>query len=275
VTSPASDGGSANREMNPLLDLDAHPVIGHRGASRYAPENTLASFALAIEQGVDALECDVHITADGIPVVIHDPLLDRTTNARGAVGALPLAQVREADAGARFTLDGGRTFPWRDRGVRIPTLAEALTTFPAVPFLIEIKTAAAGRAVQRVLAEHRAEERCVVAAFDGRALEAIRDSQVACGACRGDIGRMLVRALIGRDTRSLPYRAIAAPERYGALPVVTRRFVSAARRAGCPTHVWTVDEPSVATRLWAIGVAGIITNAPDVIRAARRTRRDA
>jgi len=98
---------------------------------------------------------------------------------------------------------------------------------------------------------------------------------VACGACRGDIGRMLMRALIGRDIRTLPYRAIAAPERYGALPVVTRRFVAAARRAGCPTHVWTVDEPAVAERLWGIGVAGIITNAPDVIRAARQMNRDA
>lgn len=255
--------------MNVLLDLDAHPVIGHRGASRYAPENTLVSFALAIEQGVDAIECDVHVTADGVPVIIHDPTLDRTTDMRGAVASLPLSHVREADAGARFTPDQGRTFPWRGGGVRVPTLAEALEQFPGVPFLIEVKGAGAGPAVRRVIAEHRAEDRCVVAAFDTRLLDGLRDTQVVCGACRADIASVLGHALIGRSPRSPSYRAIAAPERYGALPVVTRRFVETARRAGCPTHVWTVDEPAAAKRLWRIGVAGIITNAPDMIRAAR------
>lgn len=258
--------------MNLLLDLDAHPVIGHRGAARYAPENTLASFALAIEQGAEAIECDVHVTADEIPVIIHDPTLDRTTSARGAVASLSLAQLREADAGARFTPDRGRSFPWRERGVRIPMLAEALEQFPEVPFLIEIKAPGAGRAVRRVLAEHGAEARCVVAAFDTRALDELRGTQVVCGACRADIARMLAHSIVGRGPRSLSYRAIAAPERYGALPVVTRRFVEAARRAGCPTHVWTVDEPAIARRLWGIGVRGIITNAPDVIRAARDAR---
>jgi glycerophosphoryl diester phosphodiesterase len=255
--------------MNILLDLDAHPVIGHRGAARYAPENTLESFALAIEQGADAIECDVHVTADGVPVIIHDPLLDRTTDARGAVASLSFTQLGGVDAGARFTPDRGQSFPWRGRGVRVPTLSEALERFAGVPFLIEIKAAGAGRAVQRVIDAHHAEDRCVVAAFDTRALDELRGTNVVCGACRGDIARMLARTFIGPRPRSLGYRAIAAPERYAVLPVVTRRFVDLARRAGCPTHVWTVDEPAVATRLWKIGVAGIISNAPDLILAAR------
>ncbi|HEX5437212.1 MAG TPA: glycerophosphodiester phosphodiesterase [Gemmatimonadaceae bacterium] len=257
--------------MNPLLDLGAHPVIGHRGAARYAPENTLPSFALAIEQGADAIECDVHVTADGVAVILHDATLDRTTNATGAVAAIPFEQLREVDAGAHYTPDSGRTFPWRGRDARIPTLAEALSAFPNIPFLIEVKAPNAREAVWRAVVEHEAEERCVVAAFDARALAGLREARVVCGAARSDIARLLARTLLRVPAPAVSYRAIAAPERYGAVPVVTRRFVAAARQLGCPTHVWTVDEPEDARRLWGIGVAGIITNAPDVIRAARES----
>ncbi|HUK64913.1 MAG TPA: glycerophosphodiester phosphodiesterase family protein, partial [Dongiaceae bacterium] len=105
---------------NPLLDPGARLVIGHRGAAAEAPENTMASFERAAELGVDALEFDVHVTADGHAVVIHDPTLRRTTDRDGAVAALTLEQLRAADAGARFTRDGA-TFPFRGRGVRVPT----------------------------------------------------------------------------------------------------------------------------------------------------------
>src|SRR6185312_5605525 len=119
--------------MNPLLDLDAHPVIAHRGASGYAPENTLPAFELAVRQGADALELDVRLTMDGAAVVIHDATLDRTTGLTGPVRARTLAELRLADAGLRFTPDGGGTLPFRDQGTRIPTLAEVLWTFPAMP----------------------------------------------------------------------------------------------------------------------------------------------
>src|ERR687883_1387791 len=85
--------------MHVLLDPNAHPVVAHRGASARAPENTLRAFELALEEGADALELDVHATADDVPVVVHDPTLDRTTNVAGAVAALPLERVHAADAG--------------------------------------------------------------------------------------------------------------------------------------------------------------------------------
>src|SRR5204862_7422311 len=97
--------------VNPLLDLDARPVIAHRGASGVAPENTLPAFELALRQGADALELDVRLTRDGAAVVIHDATLERTTDLAGPVLAHTLAELRMADAGARFTLDRGRTFP--------------------------------------------------------------------------------------------------------------------------------------------------------------------
>src|ERR687883_338619 len=129
--------------MHVLLDPNAHPVVAHRGASARAPENTLRAFKLALEEGADALELDVHATTDGIAVVVHDPTLDRTTDATGTVSKLPLERVRAADAGARFSPDGGRTFPWRGRGLRIPTLDEVLVAFPTTPLIIEIKAASA------------------------------------------------------------------------------------------------------------------------------------
>ena len=99
--------------VNPLLDLSARPVIAHRGASAYAPENTLPAFELAVQQGADAFELDVRLTRDGAPVVIHDDTLERTTDLTGPVRARTLAELRAADAGHWFTPDGGRTMPFR------------------------------------------------------------------------------------------------------------------------------------------------------------------
>ena len=125
--------------MPVLLDPAARPVIGHRGAAALAPENTIISFERAVADGADAIEFDVHVSADGHVVVIHDPTLDRTTDGTGAVAELTLERIRAADAGARFTRDG-MEHPYRGRGVRVPTLTEVLDRFPALPMLIEIKT---------------------------------------------------------------------------------------------------------------------------------------
>ncbi len=137
--------------MNPLLDLAAHPVIAHRGASGHAPENTLAAFELAVTQGADAFELDVRLTRDGAPVVIHDDTLDRTTDLTGPLRARTLAELRQADAGHGFTPDRGRNTPFRGTGIRIPTLAEVLWSFPTMPVLVEVKEPAVQEAVRRVL----------------------------------------------------------------------------------------------------------------------------
>ena len=141
--------------MNPLLDLSARPVIAHRGASASAPENTLPAFELAAQQGADAFELDVRLTRDGAPVVIHDATLERTTSLTGPVRARTLAELRAADAGHWYTPDGGRTMPCRDHGVRIPTLAEVLWAFPAMPVLIEVKEPEVQEAVRRVLVDEQ------------------------------------------------------------------------------------------------------------------------
>ena len=255
--------------MNPLLDLSARPVIAHRGASAYAPENTLAAFELAVTQGADALELDVRLTRDGAPVVLHDPTLDRTTNLAGPVRGRTLAELRQADAGFRFTPDRGASTPYRGAGLQVPTLAEVLWAFPAMPVMIEVKEPEVQEAVRRVLLEEEACGRCVVASERLEALQVFRDEPFACGAAGAEISELYWSALFRRSRPTPRYRALSVPLRYRGLPVPTRLFVAAARRLGCPVHVWTVNDAATARRLWARGVAGIVTNVPDVVRRER------
>jgi glycerophosphoryl diester phosphodiesterase len=261
-----------NAECNRLLDLSARPVIAHRGASGSAPENTIAAFELALVQGADAIELDVRLTADGVPVVLHDPTLDRTTSHRGPIGAVAEDRLRDIDAGARFTPDRGQTYPFRETGVQVPTLAEVLRAFPLMPFLIEIKEAQAQDAVKRVLLEEGATLRCVLASEQEAALTSFREPPFAVAASGREIGALYRAALFHRIPQQVPYRTLSVPRRYRGLTVPTPRFVRAAGGLGCPVHVWTVDDPGTAARLWAVGVSGIVTNYPERIVASRESR---
>src|SRR5439155_681601 len=113
-------------------------LFAHRGASGLVPENTLDAFAAGLKAGAERLELDVHATADAVVVVLHDETLERTTDGAGAARALPLAAVERLDAGYRFRAPDG-TYPYRDRGLRVPTLAALLEAFPGVPLNIEVK----------------------------------------------------------------------------------------------------------------------------------------
>jgi glycerophosphoryl diester phosphodiesterase len=252
--------------VNPLLDLAARPVIAHRGASGSAPENTIAAFQQAVEEGADAFELDVRLTADGVPVVLHDALLDRTTQVRARLGDLAFADLRNVDAGARFTPDRGRTYPFRGREIRIPALGEVLQAFPEMPILVELKEVAAQEAVRELVLEARAADRCVLASEHHAALDLFRKPPFAVAASSAEIGSLYRGALLRRPPSSVSYRALSVPERHRGLRVPTRGFVAAARRLGCPVHVWTVNEAPAARRLWETGVCGIVTNFPAKIR---------
>lgn len=254
---------------NPLLDLSARPIIAHRGASGHAPENTLPAFELAAREGADAIELDVRLTADGVPVVLHDPTLERTTGLRARLDALTLAQLRELDAGARFSPDGGRTFPYRGTGVAVPTLTQVLRALPHMALLVEIKEARAQEAVRQVLIDEKAVSRCVLASDEAAALAAFGAEPFLRASSSREISALYWGALFGRQAAAVAgYRLLSVPARYRGLVVPTRRFNAAARALGCPVHVWTVNDPAQARRLWASGVAGIVTNFPDRIGRA-------
>lgn len=251
-----------------LLDPDARPVVAHRGDSVHAPENTMAAFEQAVRLGADALEFDVRLTADGVPVVHHDPTVERTTNGAGPVASLTLTALRALDAGAHFTPDGGRSFPFRGAGVGVPTLDEVLGAWPAIPVLIEIKEAAASAAVRTALDRHRADGRAVVASFVDAAVAPFRGSRYATGAARGDVARLLAATLAGVRVRPA-YQLASVPRAYNGLPLPVVRFARVLRPAGVPVSVWTVDAPAEARALWAAGVSGMVSNDPAALLAVR------
>ena len=252
-----------------LLEPGNRTIIGHRGASGEAPENTLPSFDLAIEQGAEAIEFDVRVTADGIAVVHHDPTLDRTSRRPGSIESLTVAQLREADAGAGFSPNGA-DFPFRGRGVRVPTLREVLERYPTLALLIEIKVAQAAGAVLEDIRRAGAGQRAVIASFRRQALAPLAGSGLLLGAARTDIIRHYAAAIVGGPWRAPRPLCFAVPYRYkDAIEVPTKRFVTAARRHGRPVHVWTVDDPATARLLWDRGVSGIISNFPGRIRQER------
>jgi glycerophosphoryl diester phosphodiesterase len=257
--------------LNPLLDPAARLVIAHRGSSAEAPENTLPAFEAAVARGADAIELDVHLSADGAPVVIHDATLDRTTDRTGPVAALTLAELRAVDAGWHFTPDRGHTHPFRGGDARVPTLGEVLWAFPRLSILVEIKEPPAQEAVRRVLQQEDAAERCVLASEHREALLAFDGPPFARGASGPEISALYRAALLRRRPPAVGSRMLSVPLRYRGLPVPTSRFVAAARANGCAVHVWTVNSPDTARRLWRRGVSGIVTNVPGTMVEARES----
>jgi glycerophosphoryl diester phosphodiesterase len=245
-------------------------VIAHRGASVHAPENTLAAFARALESGADALEMDVRLSADGVVVVIHDATVDRTTDGTGDVAALTLAELRALDAGARFRADGGG-YPYRGTGVRIPTLAEVLDGFPAVPLVIEMKRGAGGdvaAAVAAVLTERGAVDRVVLASFDASLLRAARSRApgVATAADGREAATFHLLRWVGQH-RWHRRRAemLMVPERFAGLDLATPATLAAAHRVGMELHVWTVNDEEAMRGLARIGVDGMLTDDPGLL----------
>jgi len=157
--------GNRGTQNDLALNPKNWPVnIAHRGGAEIAPENTLEGFREGLSVGAGALELDVHTTADGHVVVIHDATVDRTTQSTGAFREMTLAEIKRLDAGYRFTPDGGETFPYRGEGIRIPTLEEVYDEFVEGPINVEIKGERPGieEAVWQVIEEAGARERTLV-----------------------------------------------------------------------------------------------------------------
>ncbi|MBW7935037.1 MAG: glycerophosphodiester phosphodiesterase [Gemmatimonadaceae bacterium] len=255
--------------MLSLLDPSARLVIAHRGNSMHAPEDTLESLRQGVSLGADGIEFDVRLSADGVPVLMHDPTLERTTDGSGLVGAHTLAQLRKLDAGYRFTRDGGVTYPYRGQGVRIPTLAEVLDAFPALPCIIEIKAPEATVPAMRVIDQCAARERVLIGSFSAEAHALLEGQEFHITASKRDVTRLFWRAVLGIPAGTPTYQACSVPPRWKWLRVPVLRFVRLLRRRGIPTHCWTVNDPAVARRLWAGGVNAILSDDPGTMIALR------
>ena len=252
-----------------LLDPSQRPVIGHRGNRAHAPENTLVSFAQAVALGVDALEMDLHLSSDGVPVVSHDPTLDRTTDASGAVADRTVAALARVDAGARFSLDGGRTHPYRGRGIGVPTLEEVLVAHPAIPMILEIKAPEAARPVLALLDRMNASARVLIGSFHDDALTAFSEAGIPVAGATHALAKLYLPALFGARRATLSFQAMCIPRFYRGLPLPISGFARLMAASGGPAHVWTVNDRAEARALWRAGVAGMISDDPAAMIAER------
>ena len=200
---------------------------------------------------------------------MHDPDVQRTTSGTGEVEDKTFSELSALDAGARFTPDGGKSYPYRDKGHRIPSFDEVLEAFPDTPTLIEIKTADAAAAVRRSIEAHRAEGRTVVDSMDGRALQVFGDSKIPVGASRSDVIRVMTEVLLHLPLTPFAFRALCVPPKQYGLRVPLRRFARVAPQQNCVVHVWTINDPAVATELWLYGIHGIISDDPAAMLRAR------
>lgn len=241
-------------------DPRAPIVIAHRGASAYAPENTIAAFKKAVEMGFDLIENDVRRTKDGVIVVSHDGSLDRCTDGTGQIADLTLDEVKAVSAGLKFGPE------YKDE--RIPTLEEALNAVPAhVGYCIELKVPGLAEDVVRLVERMDRVDRTVIFAFDGSNGPIVKAADrlipflhLVGGPAEEKIARV---PKIVDD--ALIYRAdmIGVAE-----DILTPELVTAARRKGLSVWVWTVDDFERARECVLTGVDGIISNKPDIARQA-------
>jgi glycerophosphoryl diester phosphodiesterase len=229
--------------------------VAHRGASGRAPENTLLAFRTAFELGADAIECDVQLSADGEPVILHDATLERTTNGHGALAALRLEELRWLDAGA---------------GERIPTLQEVLALCRAAGKLVNLEVKAdtlaqalaIAQVVGKAIEQGQQQELTLVSSFWLPAVAAIKSAYPTIRVATLHSGLRwrffsMIRAA----------RACGASAIHPHSTLVSRSVVQAAHAAGLEVNVWTVDRPQTMQRLRSWGVDGIMTNYPEVLRS--------
>jgi glycerophosphoryl diester phosphodiesterase len=253
------------------LEVDWPVNFAHRGGSARAPENTLEAFRLAVEAGASGLELDVHVTRDGEVVVIHDATVDRTTDGSGAVAAMTLEEIRRLDAGYGFSSDGGRTFPYRGRGLRVPTLAEVYADFPDARVNADIKEESPGaeEAVLRVIRGAGAEGRTLIASTDHPVILRFRrvsEGRVATAASRREIAVFYFLSRLRLEALVRPrYAALQVPVEHLGITLVTPRFVAAAHSRGVRVDVWTINEVAEMRRLLDLGVDMLMTDRPEAL----------
>jgi glycerophosphoryl diester phosphodiesterase len=239
-------------------------LIAHRGGRGLAPENTLAAFQQAVEVwGADMIELDLQASADGHAMVIHDPTVDRTTHGSGTVAETTRAELQKLDAGYHFTADG-KTYPFRDQGVTIPTIDEVLDQFPKTRFTVELKTAAAQRGLSAAVKRTQSANRVIIAGERRAFRSDFADYSGPMSACREEalpfyVLHRLRLSFFGR----VPAHVVQMPEYLGRTRALTPRLIRELHAIGVQVHAWTINEIADMKRLLDWGIDGIVTDYPD------------
>lgn len=248
-------------------------AIAHRGGGGQAPENTLYAFERAAALGIDVIELDVHGTADGELIVIHDKSVERTTDGAGLVKEKTLGEIKKLDAGYRWSPDGGKTFPLRGIGIRVPTLREVFARLPGMRFNIEPKQDAPSisKSLCGIIHEYKTVDKVVVGSFDQSIIDEFRRrcADVATSASTTEVGKFLAMYKTGVSRAYSPaMQALQIPGFVG----VTKELVDAAHERNLKVHVWTINDQTEMERLLKIGVDGIMTDYPDRLLEILRRR---
>lgn len=254
----------ASNARNPNRPL----IIAHRGGKGLWPEETMYAFEQAVELGVDVLEMDVHSTADGELVLLHDDTVERTTNGTGLINDLTLAEAQALDAGYTWTADDGQTFPFRGQGMTVATLHEVFTRFPTMRMNIEIKQDEPSIVNQlcTMIYEYNMQNRILVASFNP---DTMTKFQQACPDIARSAGATEIRTFFVLNTLKLAAgftpssQAFQVPEYSDSTHVLTPAFITAAHSRNIQVHAWTINEVEDMQRIRNLGVDGIITDYPD------------
>ena len=233
----------------PFLDWPGPIPFAHRGGASDAPENTLPAFQHAVDLGYRYLETDVQVTRDGVLVAFHDADLLRTTGRPGRIDALPWSEVRSARVAGREP---------------IPLLEELLDAFPDARVNIDCKTDRAVEALVSAIARTASAHRVCVGAFSDRRLRRLRRLLGPAVTTSLGPGQVASLRLTGRVAGGGTCAQV--PVRQGPVRIVDRSFVRFARRAGLQVHLWTIDDPAEMRRLLDLGVDGIMTDRPAVLK---------
>ena len=247
------------RGSHPFLTSGRPVAFAHRGGSEEYPENSLAAFRHAVSLGYRYLETDVHLTADGEVLAFHDPSLDRVTDRTGRIADLTAAEI------AKARISG--TEP-------IPTLDSLLEEFTNACINIDPKDDRVVEPLANTLRRHNALDRICVGSFSDRRLHRLRRilGENLCSSA-GPVATALFRLQSFRiPAPTGAHDCLQVPVRQAGMLLVDRRFIDLARRQGLQVHVWTIDDPSEMNRLLDLGVDGLMTDRPSVLRKVLQQR---
>lgn len=251
----------------PYFDHAAPLVVAHRGGMGCWPENTLHAFAEADGVGASCFELDIHRTADGHLVVCHDPSLDRTTNGSGVIKTMDLKAVQQFDAGYHWSDDNGKTYPFRGKGIIVPTLRALFEAFPNQRYIIDNKPDNPEMALElaQLATDCGVAERVCLASFHTANLYAIRERypHIVTSFSEAEVQAYAVFVYSGLGCfYHAPAPCFQIPPRQYGLPLMTRPFTALMRRKGIEAHLWTINDPDEMRMLLEKGARGIVTDFP-------------
>jgi glycerophosphoryl diester phosphodiesterase len=250
------------------LPADRPLVIAHQGGDGVWPGESMLAYDESARLGVDVLEGDVHMTKDGVLVLMHDDTVDRTTDGSGAISDMTLGQIKQLDAAYDWSPDDGKTFPYRGQGVQVTTVEELFKAHADRHMNLEIKQVTPSIATPfcELIAKYNMQDRVLVASFKTEAMDEFRRvcPQIATSAVEDEVRLFFILNTIFLGGAYSPIEtAMQVPETSGSLHVLTPGFIATAHRRGMQVHVWTVNEEADMQRMIDLGVDGIITDRPD------------